>query len=170
MNQVNHAPDLLPEVHGGDAAGTPGLPEPRSLRQSVEAAVNNYFEQLDGQMVTDVYDMVLAEVEAPLLEDVLRYTRNNQTLAATVLGLNRGTLRKKLKQLRDAVTMKDTPDTVAVRRALISVSDKTGMVRIRARARGARRGDPLDRRHPQAARRPAASRCARCRTTPASRR
>ena len=78
--------------------GTPGQPEPRSLRQSVEAAVNNYFEQLDGQMVTDVYDMVLAEVEAPLLEAVLRYTRNNQTLAATVLGLNRGTLRKKLKR------------------------------------------------------------------------
>jgi Fis family transcriptional regulator len=49
-------------------------------------------------MVTDVYDMVLQEVEAPLLEAVLRYTRNNQTLASTVLGLNRGTLRKKLKR------------------------------------------------------------------------
>jgi Fis family transcriptional regulator len=68
------------------------------MRQSVEAALNNYFEQLDGQMVTDVYDMVLAEVEPPLLEAVLKYTRNNQTLAATVLGLNRGTLRKKLKR------------------------------------------------------------------------
>ena len=68
------------------------------MRQSVEAALDNYFEQLDGQMVTDVYDMVLAEVEPPLLEAVLKYTRNNQTLAATVLGLNRGTLRKKLKR------------------------------------------------------------------------
>jgi len=72
--------------------------EPRPLRESVEIAVNNYFEQLDGQIVTDVYDMVLQEVEAPLLEAVLRYTRNNQTLASTVLGLNRGTLRKKLKR------------------------------------------------------------------------
>jgi Fis family transcriptional regulator len=70
----------------------------RSLRQSVEQAVGTYFEQLDGQIVTDVYDLVLQEVEAPLLEVVLRYTRNNQTLAATVLGLNRGTLRKKLKR------------------------------------------------------------------------
>ena len=98
MNQINHAPDLFPEVHGGDAAGTPGQPEPRSLRQSVEISVGNYFSQLDGQMVTDVYDMVLQEVEAPLLEAVLKYTRNNQTLASAVLGLNRGTLRKKLKR------------------------------------------------------------------------
>jgi Fis family transcriptional regulator len=74
---------------GGDA---------RSLRESVEVAVNNYFSHLEGQHVTDVYDMVLQEVEAPLLEAVLKYTRNNQTRASTVLGLNRGTLRKKLKR------------------------------------------------------------------------
>ncbi len=73
-------------------------PGSRSLRQHVEVAVEGYFAQLEGQMVTDVYDMVLQEVEAPLLEAVLRYTRNNQTLASTVLGLNRGTLRKKLKR------------------------------------------------------------------------
>lgn len=70
----------------------------RSLREHVEATLENYFRQLDGQIVTDVYDMVLQEVEAPLLEAVLRYTRDNQTLASTVLGLNRGTLRKKLKR------------------------------------------------------------------------
>ena len=72
--------------------------EARSLRDSVEQAVSNYFAQLDGQQVTDVYDMVLQEVEAPLLEVVMRYTRHNQTRASTVLGLNRGTLRKKLKR------------------------------------------------------------------------
>ena len=98
MNQINHAPPRHPEAHTGEAGGAPGQSEPRSMRQSVEAALDNYFAQLDGQMVTDVYDMVLAEVEAPLLEAVLKYTRNNQTLAATVLGLNRGTLRKKLKR------------------------------------------------------------------------
>ena len=53
---------------------------------------------MDGQQVTDLYDMVLSEVEAPLLETVMRYTRDNQTKASIVLGLNRGTLRKKLKQ------------------------------------------------------------------------
>lgn len=70
----------------------------QTLRDSVAIALNNYFQHLEGQPVTDVYNMVLSEVEAPLLEEVLRYTRNNQTKAAVLLGLNRGTLRKKLKQ------------------------------------------------------------------------
>ena len=47
---------------------------------------------------SDVYQMVLAEIEAPLLQEIMAYTRNNQTKASIMLGLNRGTLRKKLKQ------------------------------------------------------------------------
>lgn len=70
----------------------------QSLRDYVEQAVTNYFQNLEGQDVTEVYDMVLSEVEAPLLEVVMKYCRHNQTKAAIVLGLNRGTLRKKLKQ------------------------------------------------------------------------
>ena len=69
-----------------------------TLRDSVTIAVQSYFKHLDGQTATDVYPMVLSEVEAPLLEEVMKYTRNNQTKASTMLGLNRGTLRKKLKQ------------------------------------------------------------------------
>lgn len=69
-----------------------------TLRDSVEVALKNYFAQLDGAPVTEVYQLVLSEVEAPLLEQVMKYTRNNQTKASTMLGLNRGTLRKKLKQ------------------------------------------------------------------------
>ncbi|MFY0665410.1 MAG: DNA-binding transcriptional regulator Fis [Natronospirillum sp.] len=72
--------------------------ETQTLRDSVELAMNNYFEHLDGQDVNEVYQMVMSEVEAPLLEVVMRYTRDNQTKASQVLGLNRGTLRKKLKQ------------------------------------------------------------------------
>jgi Fis family transcriptional regulator len=70
----------------------------QSLRSSVESTMENYFHHLDGQSVTDVYDMVLQEVEAPLLEIVMKNTRQNQTKAAELLGLNRGTLRKKLKR------------------------------------------------------------------------
>lgn len=83
---------------GYSAAPLPAEPPVRTLRNSVAEALSNYFRHLDGQPVTDVYNMVLAEVEAPLLEEVLRYTRNNQTKASVLLGLNRGTLRKKLKQ------------------------------------------------------------------------
>ena len=69
-----------------------------SLRDCVAQSMENYFHHLDGQPVSEVYQMVLAEVEAPLLEVVMKYTRHNQTQASQVLGLNRGTLRKKLKQ------------------------------------------------------------------------
>ncbi|MBU2864900.1 DNA-binding transcriptional regulator Fis [Reinekea forsetii] len=71
---------------------------PQTLRDSVEIAMRNYFAHLDGQDVSNVHQMVLTEVEAPMLEAVMRYCRDNQTKASQVLGLNRGTLRKKLKQ------------------------------------------------------------------------
>ena len=76
---------------------SPVAPTP-SLRECIDMAVSNYFKHLDGHEVTDVYDMVMAEVEAPMLEVVMKYSRHNQTKAAHILGLNRGTLRKKLKQ------------------------------------------------------------------------
>jgi Fis family transcriptional regulator len=72
--------------------------EHRPLRASVEEAVNGYFVDLGGGNTHGVYDMVLEEVEPPLLRAVLRHTRNNQSKAARMLGLSRGTLRKKLKQ------------------------------------------------------------------------
>lgn len=71
-----------------------------SLRNAVTTSVRRYLAELDGQMSTDVYQMVLAEIEAPLLEEIMAYTRNNQTKASVMLGLNRGTLRKKLKQYK----------------------------------------------------------------------
>lgn len=70
----------------------------RTIRDGVAQAMQNYLAHIDGQDVSDVYQMVLAEVEVPLLEAVMKHTRKNQTKAANMLGLNRGTLRKKLKQ------------------------------------------------------------------------
>lgn len=69
-----------------------------SLRESVALSIGQFLQELDGQDATDMYQMVLNEVEAPLLEAVMEYTRNNQSRASAMLGLNRGTLRKKLKQ------------------------------------------------------------------------
>src|SRR5690554_6255483 len=67
-------------------------------REEVHTAMRRYFTHLDGSTVTDLYAMVLTEVEAQILASVLEYTQGNQTRAAEILGLNRGTLRKKLKQ------------------------------------------------------------------------
>ncbi|MCM5703341.1 DNA-binding transcriptional regulator Fis [Larsenimonas salina] len=73
-------------------------PTSQTLREAVETSMARYFEHLDGGNVTDLYAMVMAEVEAPLLQAVMVHTQGNQTVASQVLGLNRGTLRKKLKQ------------------------------------------------------------------------
>jgi len=78
----------------------------QSLRESVTIAVRQYLNELDGQISADFYQMVLAEIEAPLLREIMAYTRNNQTKASIMLGLNRGTLRKKLKQY-DLISSKD---------------------------------------------------------------
>ena len=59
--------------------------------------MDGYFGNLGTQKASSVYDMVLGEVEPPLLQAVLKHTRNNQSKAARMLGLSRGTLRKKLK-------------------------------------------------------------------------
>lgn len=69
----------------------------QTIRDCVECSMRNYFHHLDGHDATNLYEMVMAEVEAPLLRVVLEYTRDNQSRAAEVLGLNRGTLRKKMK-------------------------------------------------------------------------
>jgi Fis family transcriptional regulator len=68
------------------------------LREEVRRALAGYFQQLDGQIPSDIYQMVMTEVEAPLLEVVMEHADQNQSKAATMLGINRGTLRKKLKQ------------------------------------------------------------------------
>ncbi len=67
------------------------------LSASVEVAIKGYFSQLGEQTPANVYDLVLAEVEEPLLKAMLEYTRGNQSKAAILLGISRGTLRKKLK-------------------------------------------------------------------------
>lgn len=70
----------------------------QTLKQNVEQALTAYFEELDGQHTTELYDLFMHQVEAPLFACVMQHTQDNQSKAATILGLNRGTLRKKLKQ------------------------------------------------------------------------
>ena len=70
----------------------------KPLNGSVSDALDSYFTNLDGHEPTDLYQLFMEEVERPLLKRVLKHTDGNQTRAAAVLGINRGTLRKKLTQ------------------------------------------------------------------------
>lgn len=67
------------------------------IRACVRDTLDTYFEQLDGAPCAGLYKMVLREVEVPLLQAVMHQCGGNQTRAAELLGINRGTLRKKLQ-------------------------------------------------------------------------
>jgi len=69
----------------------------KPLRKHTEEALNAYFKSLNGDRPGELYDLVLGEVEEPLFRAVMDYTDGNQSQAAGILGINRGTLRKKLK-------------------------------------------------------------------------
>jgi Fis family transcriptional regulator, factor for inversion stimulation protein len=73
---------------GGDAA----------LGCMAQEALDRYFQTLNGHRPEELYDLVIGEVEKPLFKAVLEYTGGNQSLAAAILGINRGTLRKKLRR------------------------------------------------------------------------
>jgi Fis family transcriptional regulator len=78
-----------PAAHGA-ARGVP-------LRSLTEQALDDYFTSLNGHAPGHLYDLVLREVEEPLFRAVLDYSDGNQSRAADILGINRGTLRKKLR-------------------------------------------------------------------------
>ncbi len=79
---------------------TPASRERRKqpIRRSVQSAIELYLGDLNGHKVNDLYHVVLNEVEPALLDVVMHHVEGNQTQAAELLGINRGTLRKKLKQ------------------------------------------------------------------------
>lgn len=68
------------------------------LRSHAERALTDYFANLNGHRPAHLYDMVLREIEEPLFRAVLDYAEGNQTTAAGILGINRATLRKKLRR------------------------------------------------------------------------
>ena len=70
------------------------------LADSVKRSLERYFKDMDGEKPTSIYQMVLKNVEKPMIEMVLAQAKGNQTLAAEMLGINRNTLRSKMQHLR----------------------------------------------------------------------
>ena len=68
------------------------------LSDDIDSILDQYFKDLAGQTPGNLYDLILTTVEKPLLLYIMNYAEGNQSKAAEILGLNRNTLRKKLKQ------------------------------------------------------------------------
>lgn len=69
-----------------------------TLKQVVKDTLRNYFTNIGGEQPVDFYAILLEEIERPLLEVLINHTHYNQVKMAQILGISRGTLRKKLKQ------------------------------------------------------------------------
>lgn len=69
-----------------------------TLKQVVKDTLRNYFANIGGEQPIDFYSILLEEIERPLLEVLINHTHYNQVKMAHILGISRGTLRKKLKQ------------------------------------------------------------------------
>ncbi len=67
------------------------------LSQAVKHSIRRYLYELEGTQPDNMYALVLKQIERPLFEAILEHTKGNQSRAAEILGLNRGTLRKKLQ-------------------------------------------------------------------------
>ena len=70
------------------------------LADCVRRSLERYFKDMDGEKPTSIYEMVLKNIEKPMIETVLGKANGNQTLATEMLGINRNTLRSKMQQLR----------------------------------------------------------------------
>jgi Fis family transcriptional regulator len=73
-------------------------PKSTTLNQVVKETLRNYFSNIGNEQPIDFYSILLEEIERPLLEVLINHTDYNQVKMANILGISRGTLRKKLKQ------------------------------------------------------------------------
>ena len=76
------------------------MSRPNELADCVKRSLERYFKDMDGEKPTSIYEMVLKNIEKPMIETVLGKAAGNLSLASQMLGVTRNTLRKKMQQLR----------------------------------------------------------------------
>lgn len=76
------------------------MPDDDLIATAIRQVLEQYFHDLDGERPYNIYNMLLEKMEKPLLEAILSYAKGNQTFASALLGINRNTLRKKMKTYR----------------------------------------------------------------------
>jgi Fis family transcriptional regulator len=74
------------------------IKQDQNLQELVYNLVTRFLAENKNKSINDLYDMILAEVEPPLLQAVMERRRGNQLQAAKMLGISRGTIRKKLQR------------------------------------------------------------------------
>jgi len=102
------AVETAPEITSAEAVTTVVKPSDtiaaeinttnKPLKDCVFSAMKNYYTHVEGGDPSEIYEMLLTQIEPPLLETTMEFTRGNQSKAAILLGISRGTLRKKLKK------------------------------------------------------------------------
>lgn len=86
LKTEDHTPELAQEINNDCLSG------------QVRKAVENYFADLDGHEAANLHDLFISQMEKPMFDVVMQETRGNITKAAKILGLNRGTLRNRLRK------------------------------------------------------------------------
>lgn len=81
-----------------DRNSEPARSEPATLRDAATRVVRRYLQDLNGTECSDLFDLMLRQVERPVLEEALRHCGGNLTRTSELLGMNRATLRKKLDE------------------------------------------------------------------------
>ena len=94
MRATTHKSGTAAASRKNGSSGAIDLP----LRNHAERALSDYFASLNGHRPAHLYDLVMREIEEPLFRTVLDHAKGNQSQAAVILGITRGTLRKKLRQ------------------------------------------------------------------------
>lgn len=90
-------PDVKKMTRNDDRTSDTPVQEISQLSHAVKHSIRRFLYELDGAHPNNMYELVLKQVEQPLFEAILEHTKGNQSRAADLLGLNRGTLRKKLR-------------------------------------------------------------------------